>query len=125
MRGFLIGFGLVGLVAVGFGQEHAFSGAYAFDLARKGAPVPVVSYAVRSFTDVFGRKGFNLDLVGVSTLSDNTRLGFGLVYRTRRTIPFSKEFRPKVEFTFGPWANYGTGSRRLGGGLFFGFGGSF
>ena len=107
--------------------QSSFSASYALDPFSKSKPVPVVSYTARTFTDVFDHKGFNLDLVGLTSVSDNLKLGFGLVYRLRKTIPFSKEFRPKLDLSIGPWVNYQPGQSfgKTKGGLFLGIGGSF
>lgn len=104
---------------------RSFSAAYIYDPLDKGKAIPVVALTVNTFHDVFDHKGLDLDLKALASIGTNTRVGSALTYTWRRTIPFSTEFRPKVDLSLGPWLSYGTGNGKVSGGLFLGIGGNF
>lgn len=108
---------------------HNFSASYVYDPFhdKKFSFTPAISYRLNTFHDLFGKSGFDADVLGLATVGDSIGIGTGLVHTFHLTLPISREFRPKVDLTIGPWTNYQPGEslKQIRAGLFVGVGGSF
>jgi hypothetical protein len=107
--------------------QTKFSASYALDPFSKSKATPVVSYRLYTLTDVLDKKGFNLDLQGLTTLGSSIGVGTALTHTFNVKFKLSNEIKPNLAISVGPWVNYQPGQKlqKVHGGLFIGIGGSW
>lgn len=97
-----------------------FGGSYIVDFCDRKA-TQVVTYRLKTYTDVFDVRGFDADLSALAgTTGDGAKLGFSATHTWERELHVAKEFKPILGVTLGVWVRYGTDEGKMAGGPFVG-----